>query len=589
MNSKNILTNLPALFIAILLINIPSFSQDTTKAVMDIGNITSWIRSDGFHPAVVGVGGIAGLDWNGTFPKGTAGSVYTEGICWGGKVFDGNDKLVRVNGSTYWDGNYPLTRIFRVRSFYDKKYLKDDAANTFLVTDRAVTDSMINIVYEQYQKDWNEWPADKGAPYYDKNKDGKYEPDIDIPGVPGAAQTIWISYDDENSIYSYGSPPIGLEVQETYWAYDNEEHLDNVIFKNAKIIYRGLSSSAPDSHIDSMFIVNFSDINLGSYDDDYIGCDTAINLGYGYNAEPVDEAYKNFFPSVPAIGYTFIHGVAERTGNPSDSAIIDLKWEKGYKYFNSRPMTVYIAHRTGGDFVDPQGLSYTGTLEFYNFMRGYNGAYPYNYLFMGEGQNQIGGYGTFMLPGDPVTHSGWIDGVTEGPGARRMWMVTGPFNLKLGDTADVSLAFVGGLGLDNINSITALRLNTKYAISAFNTLVNENTSGLEFSYTPPQTASPTLPEHYVLSQNFPNPFNPTTTIEYQLPQDAFVKLVVYDILGREVKTLVNEQKAAGSYKVLFDSSNLPSGVYFCRITFTNSESKLANDNLSKVIKMMVLK
>jgi hypothetical protein len=588
MNSKNILINLPALIIAMLLINTPSFSQDTTKGVMDINNITSWIMSNGFHPAMVGIDGLAGSNWNGNFPKGTAGGVYTEGICWGGKVYDGNDKLIRVNGSTWLSGNYPLTRLFRVRAFYDKKYLKNDAANTFLVPDSAVTDSMINVLYQQYQKDWYEWPADKGAPFYDKNNDGKYEPDIDIPGIPGASQTIYISYDDRNSVASYGSPPIGVEVQQTFWAYDDQENLKNVVFQNDKLIYKGFSTSAPNSHIDSMFIVNFSDIDLGEGLTDFIGCDTTLNLGYIYNAFSSNDIYKQFFSSVPAIGYTFINSVAEWTGNTTDSAIVNLKWKKGYKYFNLKPMTGYIAHRTGSDIGDASIQNYNGTLEFYNYMRGYNGAYPNNYLF--ESLNgKIGGFGTYMLPGDPVTKSGWIDGMIDGPGVRMMWMVTGPFNLKLGDTAEVSLALVGGLGLDNINSITALKLNTKYAMLAFNTLVDQNTSGAEFSYTPPQIAPPTLPDHYVLTQNYPNPFNPTTTIEYDLPKDAFVKLVVYDILGREVKILVNENKPAGSYKVFFDSSNLSSGIYFCRITFTNSDSKLTNDNLSKVIKMMVLK
>ncbi len=592
MNASKTFRNLIlAVIFVISVINISVYSQVYNSAPMDVNNITSWILNDGFHPARIGNGGVAGTFYNGTFPKGTAGGVYTEGINWGGLVFDGNNPLVRVNGSTYFNGNYPLTRLYRVRSFYDKKYLRNDAANTFLVPDSAVTDSMINVIYLNYQKDWNEWPADKGAPFYDKNKDGKYEPDSDIPGVPGASQTIWISYNDRNSMNSYGSPPIGLEVQETYWAYADEDNLNNIIFKNAKLIYKGLSSSASDSYVDSMYIVNFSDMDVGAYYDDFIGCDTTLNLGYEYNSKINDDVYNKYFNSVPAIGYTFIHGVAQRTDNPLDSAIVDLKWKKRYKYFNSKPMTVYIAHRSGGSFSDPAGRSYNGTLGFYNFMRGYssNGGYPYNNPFVDMNGKPIGGLGTYMLPGDPITSTGWIDGIDEGPGDRRMWMVTGPFSLKLGDTADVSLALVGGLGIDNISSISVLRYYTKYAITAFNYLVDQNTSGSEFNYTPPQITTSNLPDHYTLSQNYPNPFNPTTTIEYELPKDAFVKLIVYDILGREVQTLVNQEKAAGSYKVIFDGSNLSSGVYFYRITFTNSDSKLANDNLSRVNKLMLIK
>jgi hypothetical protein len=75
-----------------------------------------------------------------------------------------------------------------------------------------------------------------------------------------------------------------------------------------------------------------------------------------------------------------------------------------------------------------------------------------------------------------------------------------------------------------------------------------------------------IPVIYALSQNYPNPFNPSTTISYQLPKAGNVKLVVYDILGREVKVLVNEYKKAGTYNITFDGSSLASGLYFYRLT-----------------------
>ncbi len=74
-----------------------------------------------------------------------------------------------------------------------------------------------------------------------------------------------------------------------------------------------------------------------------------------------------------------------------------------------------------------------------------------------------------------------------------------------------------------------------------------------------------LPTEFYLSQNFPNPFNPSTTIKYQIPELRFVTLNIYDVLGSEVATLVNEQKPADSYEVQFNGSNLPSGIYFYRI------------------------
>ncbi len=74
------------------------------------------------------------------------------------------------------------------------------------------------------------------------------------------------------------------------------------------------------------------------------------------------------------------------------------------------------------------------------------------------------------------------------------------------------------------------------------------------------------PGGFQLCQNYPNPFNPTTVVRYQLPGTTNVKLVVYDVIGREVAVLVSERQAAGTYQVTFDGSRLASGVYFYRLT-----------------------
>jgi hypothetical protein len=76
-------------------------------------------------------------------------------------------------------------------------------------------------------------------------------------------------------------------------------------------------------------------------------------------------------------------------------------------------------------------------------------------------------------------------------------------------------------------------------------------------------------KEYLLLQNFPNPFNQSTKIEYQIPELSFVTLKVYDVLGNEIATLVNKEKPAGSYEVEFKGSDLPSGVYFYQIQAGN--------------------
>ena len=78
-----------------------------------------------------------------------------------------------------------------------------------------------------------------------------------------------------------------------------------------------------------------------------------------------------------------------------------------------------------------------------------------------------------------------------------------------------------------------------------------------------------IPNEYALGQNYPNPFNPITMIKYQLPANGFVSLKVYDVLGKEVATLVNEYKVAGYYDVEFNATNLSSGVYFYKLQAGN--------------------
>jgi predicted acyl esterase len=97
-----------------------------------------------------------------------------------------------------------------------------------------------------------------------------------------------------------------------------------------------------------------------------------------------------------------------------------------------------------------------------------------------------------------------------------------------------------------------------------------------------------VPKNYSLSQNYPNPFNPITRINYDLPENANVKLTIFNILGVETKTLVNEFKTAGRYSVEFDGGNLASGMYFYRLIVEDRNSKVGNEKIYSAVKKMVL-
>jgi len=89
-----------------------------------------------------------------------------------------------------------------------------------------------------------------------------------------------------------------------------------------------------------------------------------------------------------------------------------------------------------------------------------------------------------------------------------------------------------------------------------------------------------LPDDFTLKQNYPNPFNPSTKIEYSVPAESFVQLKVYDILGNEVATLLNEEQSAGTYRVDFKAEHLSSGLYIAR---------LSSGNHTNTIKMTLMK
>lgn len=93
-------------------------------------------------------------------------------------------------------------------------------------------------------------------------------------------------------------------------------------------------------------------------------------------------------------------------------------------------------------------------------------------------------------------------------------------------------------------------------------------------------------DKFLLIQNYPNPFNPETVISYQLPVSSQVELKVFDIIGREVTTLINEEKSAGNYKINFDGSKLTSGVYIYKFSASSGKT---GEQFTKSGKMMLLK
>ena len=145
-------------------------------------------------------------------------------------------------------------------------------------------------------------------------------------------------------------------------------------------------------------------------------------------------------------------------------------------------------------------------------------------------------------------------------------IVLGESNLAPGKGPIVNLT-VTGRDVSKIN-FTPTTVGKQEGITLVTPLAKEVPYEMEQTYTTSHTAG--LPRDFTISQNFPNPFNATTTVRYSLPENANVRLEIFNILGQKVKTLVNEPQSAGYKQVLWDGRNdqgdgVSSGVYFYRI------------------------
>jgi hypothetical protein len=179
----------------------------------------------------------------------------------------------------------------------------------------------------------------------------------------------------------------------------------------------------------------------------------------------------------------------------------------------------------------------------------------------------IGVYDGFPNSSKWLTLSNGLNKTDAGPSDVSAVISAGPYQFNSNSTLEVAFSISAGIDL---NSITSSVINSR---EKYNTvIVNVKNDKID------------LPTEFSLSQNYPNPFNPSTTIKYSIPVEdvrqltdaSSTKIVVYDILGREVAILVNKKQAPGNYEVVFNTSSiskqLTSGVYFYKLTYGNYSS-----------------
>ncbi|MCF8243167.1 MAG: T9SS type A sorting domain-containing protein [Melioribacteraceae bacterium] len=511
-------------------------------------DIFMWVSNngDGSHNPITDGGGFY---WPGG-EEATIPAIFEDGLIWAGQIEKGDSVEIRMSGNTHRQG-------IQGGKIISPMVPDDPALEKYRVY--KIKKGWENLppgnLRDRYEKDYKEWPVEDGAPYNDRDGDGKFTPGFDTPQYYGD-ETLWYVSNDANperTTFTYGTMPIGLEFQTTVWGYDNINFLRNVVFKKYKIIHKGIDT------VKNMYLGYWSDPDLGFAGDDYVGCDTTLNMAYVYNGDNIDDDYYKKNP--PALGYVLLQGPIVK-GNPDDAAVFNNQKLTGFKNLG---MTSFVFYFDPFRTREPEPY---GPSDFYNNLQGY--------IWNGEpfvDPNTIEPT-KFILAGDPVNETGWYEGSGwpggPSPDDRRMLMSTGPFSFAPGDTQEVVIAILIERSSDNISSITELRESarkTKIVWDYFEPLAAEEYKEV-------------FPEYFYLSNNYPNPFNPSTAIKYELPIEQFVSLKVYNSIGEEVQTLASGWQQPGKYEVKFDGSNLASGVYLYRF-----ETQL----VEKIGKMMLIK
>jgi hypothetical protein len=415
---------------------------DTSRHI-DVNQINMFLTNYGtFAWDVAGQGQPPGL----FYPKGTNKSaVYAAGL-WLGADVGGEIRTVVAEysqeygpgamvGGTFDDPSNPDYKTYKVARFTGNP--KDTAHVVRDANEAAIEDDLVHHSWSEYMKG----AVPYGAPWTTWRLPNTETSDpadsVDVPGpsletgkniMPD--MLCWGIYNDADPSRhdndAGDSSPLGVEVQQTTFAFNRQGALGNIVFLRWMIINKG------GQQLDSMFVSIWSDTDLGGAADDLVGCDTLLSMGYTYNSTNNDQLYGS---APPAVGYDFFQGPL-RHRVPGDN--LELPMTSFNKYING---------------TDP-----ASTGDTYNYM---NGILP-------DGSDvidpQTGNATKFFHPGDPTTRTGWLD---SNPADRRHLLTSGPFYMAPGDTQTIVAALVIGNGNDRLSSVSAMKFYDEFAQLAF--------------------------------------------------------------------------------------------------------------------------
>jgi hypothetical protein len=421
---------------------------------LNINNISTFIWNTGVFNQDLRTNNTPGFEW----PRGTGKfAIFTTGLSIGA-LYQNSVRLANASYNGEYSPGYVENSEFKTDSRF-KIYKVQAGDNEFTNPDYANWGQMVPF----------------GAPYVDINNNHQYDPGVDVPGIKDAGQTIFVCLTDADPTnhtnsegFSGGTLPLFAEVHLTAWAYSTPG-LEDIQFIQWVVI----NKSPVQWTAARVSIV--CDPDLGDANDDYIGCDTNLNLGFCYNSDNQDGtgAGITYGASPPASGMDYFISPIVPTGNPNDSVVLynppgsENKIVKfGYRELGLTSF-VYFTNTGSGPPVcenDPSAVNHA-----YNYMSGIkrDGTPWINPM-----TNQRS---KFCYPGDPETGTGWTEYqgriencggdttgsvVTPAPsGDRRFIFNSGSdnFTVNPNDTQYIVLAQMVARGSDNKNSVTLLK------------------------------------------------------------------------------------------------------------------------------------
>ncbi|MCL4511943.1 MAG: hypothetical protein M1470_12855 [Bacteroidetes bacterium] len=452
-----------------------------------------------------------------------------EGLFW-----PANTKKNLVFSSGFWTaGKDEADTVRSAVSYYLSNYQPGTINGAFVDTNYSIAGNPYAPVFkmvvladtstpsdEEYQR-WVKDASLTGAPL---NNDG-------TPKLVGNLNAYWVMDDLDTSgttaPYLLRPQPMGLEIHNYVFGYNEPGPLSQTIFLVMNIINKSVHT------YNSTYFGWFSDVDLGDPNDDLPGCDTLLSLGYMYNGKDTDKVYG--IP--PACGFVILKSpAASESGAKMTSFMKDMAgphiWQLpgvGDSIFARKAFLVLSGKRQDG--------------------------YPW------FPPNEPGHVITYVDPGDPVTGTGWLATAEQSPADDRFLQGSGPFTFMPGDTESFVVAFIVAQDTSRFSSITKLRRYIPVVRAKWNEVASELTDITEKSIG-------TIPKSFLVSEGYPNPFNPSIAFRITLPERSMIDVKVYDILGREVRQLISGKYTAGTHEIGWDGKNdagtmVSSGAYFC--------------------------